>query len=219
MKRVHNFLLLLTLLLVLSSPGCTLTQPRAAKQLHHHKDAIRELINTFPTLVDSLTVTVHDTITLPPKEGGVKIVMLLDTSKYQRLLQRYVDQRNQMADLVRQADVQTPTPASIQAQQQLAFLRGQLKHLRDSLQYGAYRDSTYRYEDSVLIVWNRLHNGELITKYTVKTQYVPYISHQTTLDLTQCPIPPFWSYWQFWAACSGYVLIGLWFTGKFSRIV
>lgn len=205
MKPV-NLLLNLLALLLLGLYSCKTSEQKAVSKLHKASEQIKQALREHPELVDSTKNIVHDTIRVKGGVGSTQVQLVMDTTKYNTLLGRYVSQRDQYIALIRQQDKQ---PATTPVNPYLAVLKRQNQALRDSLYRGAYdRDTVYTYADTNITINSAIIDGRMHWSYKIKDKKYAYTKEEIGLNLHDCIDPPFYTYWQFWAAMGGWVLIG-----------
>ena len=169
---------ILILSLSISLIGCVSTNvpkkvKKAQKKLAKHATGIKNILNVYPELADSLRTTVHDTITIASHTADTTFIAAHDTAFVDKILLEFL------------------SGDSIITIEKIRYIRNQI--IKNVL-----KDTTYTYEDSLIHSTFVIKGGKFYYKSTIKEKKIPYVKEETTVNL-DCEVekPPY-KYWWFY---------------------
>lgn len=168
---------ILILSLIIGVTSCVSTSvpkkiKKASRKLEKHADGLNKIVTVYPELMDSLTTTVHDTITIVSRTVDTSFVAVTDTAFVDKILYEFM------------SDDSTITVEKI-------------RYVRNEIIKNIFKDTTYTYEDSVMHFTFIIKDGEFFYKNTVKEKKVAYVKSETTLKPDIIKQPAWKNYW-FW---------------------
>tara|TARA_R110000824_G_scaffold204064_2_gene388759 strand:+ start:30 stop:548 length:519 start_codon:yes stop_codon:yes gene_type:complete len=145
---------------------------KASRKLEKHADGLNKIVTVYPELMDSLTTTTHDTITIVEHTVDTSFIAVHDTSFVDKILYEFL------------SDDSTITIEKI-------------RYVRNEIIKNVLKDTTYVYEDSVMHFTFMISDGKFFYKNTIKEINVAYVKSETTLNPNIIKQPAWKNYW-FW---------------------
>lgn len=172
---MKNRILILSVIL-LTSCGVSQNVPkkikRASKKLEKHSYAITKIVNVYPELMDSLTTTIHDTITIDSHSIDTSFVMVKDTAFIDKILYEFLSE-----DSIITID--------------------KIRYVRNEIIKEVLKDTTFVYEDSIVNAKFIFKNGKFKPLINVKKKKIPYVKQVTSLN-PKLIKQPFYKITWFW---------------------
>lgn len=205
LKIVSKLLVVLSVAVLLSS--CLSTNvpkklKRASKKLEKHLDVVDDIVDKYPSLMDSLTVVSHDTIIVESHSIDTSYVPTIDTNKIDSLI------FNAIGDM---AIFQEEQPLIRATDREIARVRT----IRNLIIKEVLKDTTIVFEDSLLLAGFSVKDGTYVFNYTLKRKKIPYVKQETTLNPKVIHREtPIWKNFWFWLML---LIIILLIVGRFKR--
>lgn len=152
-KNIARISLLATVtMLVLCLFGCSVPRHIAERRIERKWQKISNLLDQYPELKSKISVTRKDSVEKPGWADSLALTPPQDTARYDSLLYRYVELMNYLEG--RQpcppepgTGIAPPPVIRNLSASQRAELERQAQALREQLRAGAYRDTTWRYDN------------------------------------------------------------------------
>ena len=156
-------------------------------------DAVDAILKEHPELMDSLTIRVHDTITLDSIIVRDTILPDIDTAKMDSILFEAFAWESDRPLVAEGTVVDMEAVRRLSA----AEARKKIRRIRNQIIQEALKDTTYTYDDSLIHFTFMIKDGKYYFKNTLKERKVSYIKEETTLkpDIVKQPA---WKNTWFW---------------------
>lgn len=171
--------------------GCTVTEKGAKRKIRKHKEKIEELVKLHPSLIDSNSVVVKETITLPQIEGNNLYDIPRDTLSFDKLIRTFVDTNRQLDSveklLHKKPNWVTPTPLEPKLRETLEERHRKLvadyNVQKALLQKGVLQDTTFTTEDDKFKFTVDFKDGKIKLNYVKKEEKITYDKAVTTVSI------------------------------------
>lgn len=187
-KIILAFLFFLSLGLI----GCRAPEVAARRQVVRMQGKIDALLAQFPQLAELKTKRVIDSLVVDGASGGAQFARGMDSTAFDSLLTQYVNLKLALEAAKRahheaQGANLGPAPAPPAAAPTSPAMAAELARLKQALRLGAYRDTVYYFDDSVLMAEIEVKGGRMAFTYFKKPQVVQYTREEKTLNLAPAP--------------------------------
>lgn len=191
--RLNSFLLLSAVVLgVLAGSSCSVPHHVAERRVERKWQKISDLVHEYPDLASKVGTKRIDTLYLPGATVAGTTELPQDTMAYDSLLQAYVDIFTKLNAIVPCPVISSPgtapvPPRTLPAQQQ-AQLQRELQKLKEQLRQGAYRDTTWIFQEAGFKATIHFTDGKFRHIFELEPQRIP-VEAGYDLNLKEPSVP------------------------------
>ena len=188
MKKFRIFVLILCVgLSSCISTNIPKTEKKAKRRLAKHLKGIKDITTTYPKLIDTFTLVIHDTLVIKKHDIDTSFVMVRDTEMVDKLLFDFLAEDSRELRTVER-----------------------VRTLRNEIIKEVLKDTTFFYEDSLVATTFVIREGQFYYKSVVKERKKAYKTEIINKINTDCDTTKdFWKDYKFWLLLLILLILGI----------